>query len=133
MKVEGFSYRKTPGAPVNVPVWRFYGTREVFRYPDGTIRPQPGSWELVTEFKIRDARGRVTLPAFELEPTRIGGWRFYNLVLVDAEGRETWHADNEILFPPEMIEEFGGSVDVATLMLYNLELKGVIAPGQLND
>lgn len=99
----------------------------------GSVKPQPGSWELVKELEIKRKRGMVTLPDFELEPTRIGGWRFYYLVPVDGEGRETWHAENDLIFPREMIEEFGEPLDVATLLLYNLELKGQIAPGQLHE
>jgi hypothetical protein len=132
MKLKGFTHGADSPEPA-YPVIRFYGTKEVFKYPDGTVKPQPGSWELVCEFEIRRSRGRWRSPAFELEFTQPGGWRFYNFVVATRQGQETWHPDNDIIFPREMWEEFGGEVDWPTLLLYNLELKGVIAPGQLRD
>ena len=132
MLVKGFSF-KPKNLEAYQPIWRFYGTKEVFRYPDGRMKPQPGTWELVAELKVELRRDKVTLPDCELEPTGPGGWRFYNPVLVTRDGQEIWHPDNEIIFPREMIAEFGGDVDVATLLLWNLEQQGVIAPGQLRD
>jgi len=132
MIVKGFSFKPKDSATYH-PIWRLYGTKEVFKYPDGRVKPQPGSWELVCELKVEMKRGKVILPDFELEPTQPGGWQFYNPVLVTRDGEEMWHPDNEIIFPREMIAEFGGEVDIGTLMLYNLELQGVIAPGQLHD
>ncbi len=131
MIVKGFSFKPKDHLEAYSPIWRFYGTKEVFRYPDGRIKPQPGTWELVVELEVALSRSKVTLPDFELEFTGPGGWRFYNPVLVTRDGRETWHPDDEIVFPREMAAEFDGDVDVATLMLWNLEQQGVIAPGQL--
>jgi hypothetical protein len=130
MLIKGYKFKPQDGGGGSA-AWRFYGTREVFQYSSGAVKPQPGSWELVKELEIKRKRGMVTLPDFELELTQVGGWRFYYLVPVDSEGRETWHADNDLIFPREMIEELGEPLDVATLLLYNLELKGTIAPGQL--
>jgi hypothetical protein len=131
MKVKGFSIKPQGEGPYH-PLWRFYGTKEVFKYPDGTVKPQPGSWEIVCEVRLKVGRGRMTFLPFELELTRPGGWRFYNLVPVDREGQEIWHPDNEIIFPREMTGMFE-EIDLPTLLLYNLEMKGVIEPGQLHD
>ena len=75
MIIGGFTIRPEEPAACHL-VWRFYGTRGGFRYPDERVRPQPGTWDLVREVRCSLLRGRLTLPDFELEPTRPGGWRF---------------------------------------------------------
>lgn len=130
--IEGFSFKPTDPKRSHL-IWRVYGARDVFTYPNGQVKPQPDTWELVTELRVKQTRARVTLPNFELEDTDTGPYRFYNLVLLDGEGREKWHDDNEMVLPASLPEDFGGRLDVAEWLLYNLELKGVIAPGQLND
>lgn len=133
MIVKGFSFKPRDAAKYH-PVWRFYGTKEVFQYPDGRVKPQPGSWELVCEVKVEMKRGKVTLPDFELELTQPGGWRFYNPVLVADDGQEKWQSDEELIFPREMLAEFDeDEINIGTLILYNMELRGEIAPGQLHD
>jgi hypothetical protein len=113
--------------------WRFYGTRYAVE-SSGEAKPHPNAgWEVVREVRAQIRRGRYTLPDFELELTGESGYRFYNPVMVDREGRETWHADNEIVLTPETVAALGGEVSVTGLLLYNLELKGIIAPGQLHD
>jgi hypothetical protein len=115
-------------------IWRIYGTRKVFTYPSGRRAPQPGTWELVKEVHLTLKRGRVTIPAVELEPTDGHGWQFYNPVFVDADGQEKWHPHNEITLTQAMVDEFEeGEFCMGAWMLYNMELKGEIAPGQLHD
>ena len=111
-------------------VLRIYGTKEVFRGPGGRLRPEPGSWELVREVRSEIRRGTYVMPDFELELTGPGGWRFYDEVRVTRDGRELWHPDQEMIFPRELVAECGGEVGYVTLHLYNLERRGVIAPGQ---
>lgn len=132
MIVRGFSIKSEDPAACHL-VWRFYGTKEVFTYPDGRVKPQPGSWELVREVTAELRRGTYTLPDFELDLTGPGGWRFYNDVLVTHDGRELWHPDQEFIFPREFVAECGGEVEIVGLLLYNLELKGGIAPGQWEE
>lgn len=127
IKVEGFGFKSSQS--IQHGTWRVYGSRA------------PHSREMVEEFQVTQTKdGRVEWPAFELEPTcspdAARGRRrffFYYLVPVDADGRETWHGeDSALVLPAELPREFGGRIDVAEWMLYNLELTGVIAPGQLH-
>ena len=53
--------------------------------------------------------------------------------LVMPDGREVWNADEQIVFPRACVETFGGDVSFTGLLLWNLEQRGVIAPGQLFD
>jgi hypothetical protein len=132
MKIKGFTIKPAdPSACARL--WRFYGTRETVKGDDGRERPHPNRWELVREVRAETEGEYYTLPDFDLPRTEPGRWRFYNPVMVDAEGRETWHADNEIVLPRAAANALGGDVDIARLLLYNLELKGSIAPGQLHD
>jgi hypothetical protein len=132
MRIEGFTIR--PQDPPAGALWRFYGTREAVLDEHGNERPRPNRWELVREVRARRGRGgRYTLPDFELEPTCRDGWRFYALVIVDDEGRETWHAGEELVLTAETARALGGSVDLCGLLLWNLEREGLIAPGQLLD
>jgi hypothetical protein len=119
--IEGFGFK--PLQPDYHPTWRIYGTRA------------KDSWELVTEFQLIEGDGCVAFPAFELEPTGARGLRAYQLIAVDKAGREKWHdeTENELQLTRAMVREFGGSLDVGSWLLYNLELNGVIAPGQLHD
>jgi hypothetical protein len=75
----------------------------------------------------------LTIPDVELPPTTEHGVQFYNLVLVDQAGNEKWHADEELTLPADLPDEFEGQLDFPGWLLYNLERKGVIAPGQLHD
>ncbi|MBC7933178.1 MAG: hypothetical protein H7Z38_21655 [Rubrivivax sp.] len=129
MKVKGYSFNpEQPEACARV--WRIYGTREVVR--DAVrVRPRPGTWEPVCEIQCELRDGIYSIPDFDLEYTRTGGWRFYKSVFVNRAGREYWHEEEYFNFTPEMVEEFGGEIDIALLELHNLELQGVISPGQL--
>ena len=132
MKIKGFRI-KPANASACARLWRFYGTRETVRDDAGHERPHPNRWELVREVRAETDGDYYALPDFDLPRTEPGRWRFYNPVMVDAERRETWHADNENVLPRAAVNALGGEVDIAGLLLYNLELKGVIAPGQLCD
>lgn len=109
--------------------WRVYGTRKAL-YAGGNLSALPGSWELVTEFELKQSGRKVGFPSFELEPTDEGEWVFYSLVPVDESGREIWHEGEELSLPRDLPEAFE-RLDVATWMLWNLERRGVIAPGQI--
>jgi len=130
--IAGYSFKPTEDKPLT-PTWRIYGTKEVFRLKDGKLKPQPGTWEKVTEFKLQRRGGKVGFPAIELEPTDRGEWRFYQLVPLDEDGREIWHEDGEMILPHDLPSEFEPPFDFPTWSLWNLEFMGVIAPGQLND
>ena len=133
IKIHGHLFTPTNGKPC-VPHWRIYGTKKTFNFEDGRLAPMPGSWELVTEFDLKQARGKVGFPDFKLEPTVEGGFRFYKMIAVDEAGKETWHnGDDPLTLPPDLPDEFERPFDVATWLLWNLERNGVIAPGQLND
>ncbi len=124
IKIEGFGFRprSQDGAPYH-PTWRVYGSRA------------KDSWERVTEFQLIRGDGCAAFPDFELEPTGARSFRAYRLVGVDATGREKWH-DGEaqnLRLTRAMVREFGGRIDVGEWLLYNMELNGVIAPGQLHD
>jgi len=132
MRVQGFSITtEDPAACADA--FRFYGTRETVTDDAGAERPHPNRWRLVREVRaVRDGAD-YTLPDFDLPRTEPGRWRYFYPVPVMPGGREVWHADGEIMLPRAAVNALGGSVDFAGLLLYNLELKGVIAPGQLND
>src|SRR5687768_1919030 len=116
IRIEGLSVKVKPGATYPA-LWRLYGTRRGFTYPGGRLAPQPGTWEHVLDVPVTVKRGRVEVAAAELEPTGPGGWLFYNKVAVDAEGRETWHPNEEMTLTPEMVEEFGGELDFGSWFL----------------
>ncbi len=104
-------------------LWRVYGSRQAFERESGRLAPLPATWEFVAEFKLKRARGKVGFPDFELEPTvatNTDGWKFYNLVPVDGEGKEIWHKDNELTLPADLPEEFEGELDVGSWLLWNL-------------
>jgi hypothetical protein len=130
IKIHGYDFKPTAGGPHHLS-WRIYGTKKVFSYSDGRVGPLPASWEFVTEFRLKSARGKVGFPDFELEPTDTGDWKFYSLVSLDADGHEVWHKDEELTLPHDLPDEFEPPFDIATWLLWNLERKGVIAPGQL--
>jgi hypothetical protein len=133
IKIRGHLFKPVEDKPLCM-TWRVYGTKKAFTYADGRLAPLPASWEFVTEFKLRSSRGKFGFPEFELEPTDTeDGWKFYNLVPLDADGKEIWHKDNELALPHHLPEEFEPPFDVATWLLWNLENKGLIAPGQLYD
>lgn len=132
MKISGFSVQ--PKDPTACAVaFRFYGTRETVTTDDGEERPHPNRWELVREVAVRVDGPDYTLPDFDLPRTEPGRWRFFYPVPVMPGGRELWHADEEITFPRACVETLGEHLSYATLILWNLERKGVIAPGQLFD
>lgn len=129
MKVKGHRLKIKQPAESYVPVWRVYGTKKVERGADGRVRPKPETWEPLFDLKCEARGGELVIPDFELEYTRPGGWRFYRMIAVDGAGREDWDEEDEdtaLVFTPAMVEEFAGDVDWATLLLYNLELKGII-------
>jgi hypothetical protein len=130
IKIKGFMFKPIESDP-HCLAWRVYGTKKVFNYPDGRLAPLPQTWELVTEFKLKQARGKVGFPDFELEPTDGDSWRFYNLVPLDASGKEMWHKDDELTLPADLPMEFEPPFDVGTWLLWNMENKGIIEPGQL--
>jgi hypothetical protein len=129
MIVKGYSFKPTEPGGLH-PLWRIYGTKRVVGGRGGEVKPLTGSWELVREIEIDVRPTRVTIPDFDLEFTREGGWRFYDLAVVTRDGREIRHAGEEFVFPREIVERCGGEVDVAELLLYDLERRGVIVPGQ---
>ncbi|HEX6622834.1 MAG TPA: hypothetical protein VF064_03925, partial [Pyrinomonadaceae bacterium] len=68
-----------------------------------------------------ELRGTVyTIPDFELEFTRPGGWRFYRMIGV-RDGRENWTAETDeegaLVLTPKMVEELGGAVDWHDLLV----------------
>lgn len=133
LKLHGFLFKPAEARNLNLSVWRVYGTRQAFIYPGGRVAAQPGTWEFITEFLTVKKRGRVGFPDIELEPTTADGWQFYNLVPLDENGKEVWHADNELILPQTLPNEFEGELDVPSWILWNLEKKGLIAPGQLQS
>ena len=133
MKVRGFSIHPPKDGRERAAVWRFYGTRETVEDDSGRTRPHPNRWQLVREVAAVIEGDTYTLPDFNLDRTEPGRWRFYNPVMVYADGRELWHADNEITLTRATVKALGGEVDIAGLLLWNLEQQGVIAPGQLLD
>jgi hypothetical protein len=133
IKIHGHMFKPVESKPLCM-TWRVYGTKQTFTFSDGRLGATPATWEFVTEFKLKSSRGKFGFPTFELEPTdAAAGWKFYNLVPLDAEGKEIWHKDNEITLPHDLPEEFGGSLDVGAWLLWNMEEKGIIALGQLHD
>ena len=133
MKIQGFTVTPENADAERAAAFRFYGTREVVTDESGTERPHPNRWSLVREVQTVKDGDAFTLPAFELPRTEPGRWRFYHVVPVLPGGREVWHADEEITMPRACVEAFGGDVDFIGLLLWNLERRGVIAPGQLHD
>lgn len=132
MKINGFTIE--PSEPEKCArAFRFYGTRETVTDAGGEERPHPNRWELVREVRAEQEGGRYTLPDFDLPRTEPGRWRYFYPVPVMPDGREVWHAGEEITVPRACVEALGGRLNFATLLLWNLEQKGVIAPGQLSD
>jgi hypothetical protein len=132
MKITGFTI--TPEDPAGCArAFRFYGTRETVEGDGGTERPHPNRWELVREVRAVADGETYTLPDFDLPRTEPGRWRFFYPVPVMPDGGEVWHADAEITLPRACVETLGERLNFATLLLWNLEQKGVIAPGQLFD
>lgn len=133
MKVKGFTITpERPDAEFAV-AFRFYGTREAVVNDAGEERPHPNRWGLVCEVQAVTEGSRYTLPDFDLPRTEPGRWRYFYPVPVMPDGRELWHADEEITMPRACVETFGDRLDFVGLLLWNLEQKGVIAPGQLFD
>ena len=133
MKIQGFTVTpQDPGAE-SATAFRFYGTRETVTDESGAERPHPNRWSLVREVQTVTEGGAYTLPDFDLPRTEPGRWRFFYPVPVMPGGREVWHADDEITFPRACVETLGEHLSFATLLLWNLERKGVIAPDQLFD
>ncbi|HEX8071057.1 MAG TPA: hypothetical protein VF546_13965 [Pyrinomonadaceae bacterium] len=106
---------------------RLYGARRAVRLPDKSVRPV-GAWEFIRELEIAVGGDSLTIPDFALGHTGAGGWALYRLVFVAADGRETEHL---VELPPAAAGRFGPRIRFATLLLYNLEMQGVIEPGQL--
>lgn len=132
MKIKGFTVTPERDPAELATAFRFYGTRETITGAAGEERPHPNRWQLVREVRTVTEGGRYTIPDFDLPRTEPGRWRFFYPVPV-IDGREVWHADEEITLPRACVETFGGDMDFAQLFLWNLEQKGVIAPGQLFD
>jgi hypothetical protein len=133
MKVQGFTITPSGDPAKLATAFRFYGTRETVEDDAGRERPHPNRWQLVREVRMERDGDTLTLPDFDLPRTEPGRWRFYYPVTVFADGRELWHADEEITMPRACVETLGEHLNFTTLLLWNLEQKGVIAPGQLFD
>lgn len=132
MRVKGFTVKPTDPAAL-ASAFRFYGTRETVKDADGNERPHPNRWELVREVQTVTEGEDYTLPDFDLPRTEPGRLRFYYPVPVMPDGREVWNVGEEIVFPRACVETFGGDVSFTGLLLWNLEQRGEIAPGQLFD
>lgn len=132
MRVKGFKIKPSDPAAC-AQVFRFYGTREAVTDGAGVERPHPNRWELVREVQAETEGDYYTLPDFDLPRTEPGRWRYFYPVPVMPDGREVWNADEEITLPRACVETLGDHLDFTTLLLWNLEQKGVIAPGQLFD
>jgi hypothetical protein len=133
MRVKGFTITPTDPDAERAALFRFYGTRETVTDDAGEERPHPNRWSLVREVRALVDGAAYTLPDFDLPRTEPGRWRFFFPVVVMPDGREVWHADAEITFPRACVETFDGDVSFAGLLLWNLERKGHVAPGQLLD
>lgn len=133
MKIQGFTVTPKDPTREGAEAFRFYGTREVVTNDAGEERPHPNRWQLVREVRIERDGDTLTLPDFDLPRTEPGRWRFYYVVPLMPGGREVWHPDEEITMPRVCVETLGDDLSFATLSLWNLEQKGVIAPGQLFD
>jgi hypothetical protein len=132
IKIAGYLIQPTEPDTPHCWNWRIYGSKTGFRYPDGKLKPQPGTWELVKEFKLQKKANKIGFPSIELEATDRGEWRFYQLVALDVDGREIWHKDNDaLILPHDLPSEYEPPFDIPTWLLWNLEFNGHIEPGQI--
>ncbi len=130
IKIEGFSIDQRDSVAFAAAL-RFYRTDQSVVSANGKRVPKPGAW-LLAEEVILEARGHsLVMPDVELEATAeagMEGLQFYMSVHVDREGRETWHDGEEFILPAGL----GPRIEFAKVLLWNLERRGVIAPGQLD-